>query len=69
MIPPKDVIEVLEHSMFTRKMRQKDLAALLEISVTRLSEVMQRKRKINLDFAKKVHEKLGIDAEFILKTA
>ena len=69
MTPPKDVIEVLEHSMFSRKMKQKDLASLLEISVTRLSEIMQRKRKINLDFAKRVHEKLGIDAEFILKTA
>jgi HTH-type transcriptional regulator / antitoxin HigA len=69
MIPPKDVVEVLEYSMFSRKMRQKDLASLLEVSVTRLSEIMQRKRKINLDFAKKVHEKLGIDAAFILKTA
>jgi HTH-type transcriptional regulator / antitoxin HigA len=69
MTPPKDVVEVLEYSMFSRKMRQKDLASLLEVSVTRLSEIMQRKRKINLDFAKKVHEKLGIDAAFILKTA
>lgn len=69
LTPPKDIIEVLEYSMFSRKMRQKDLASLLEVSVTRLSEIMQRKRKINLDFAKKVHEKLGIDAAFILKTA
>lgn len=69
MQPPKDVIEALERSMYTRKIKQKDLALLLEISVTRLSEVMQRKRKINLDFAKRIHEKLGIDAEFILKTS
>jgi HTH-type transcriptional regulator / antitoxin HigA len=69
LTPPKDVVEVLEYSMFSRKMRQKDLASLLDVSVTRLSEIMQRKRKINLDFAKKVHEKLGIDAAFILKTA
>lgn len=69
MTPPKDVVEALEFSMFTRKLKQKDLASLLDISVTRLSEIMQRKRKINLDFAKRVHDKLGIDAEFILKTA
>jgi HTH-type transcriptional regulator / antitoxin HigA len=69
MTPPKDVIEALEYSMFKRKMKQKDLASLLDISVTRLSEIMQRKRKINLDFARRIHEKLGIDAEFILKTA
>lgn len=69
MTPPKDVVEALQFSMFTRKLKQKDLASLLDISVTRLSEIMQRKRKINLDFAKRVHDKLGIDAEFILKTA
>lgn len=69
LMPPKDVIEALERSMFARKMRQKDLAQLLDVSVTRLSEILQRKRKINLDFAKRVHEKLGIDAAFILMTA
>ncbi len=69
MTPPKDVIEALEWSMFSKKMKQKDLAGLLGISVTRLSEVLQRKRKLNLDLAKRIHEKLGLDAEFILKTA
>jgi HTH-type transcriptional regulator / antitoxin HigA len=67
--PPRDVVEALERSMFAQKMKQKDLAELLEVSVTRLSEVMQRKRKINLDFARRIHLKLGIDAEFILTTA
>ena len=67
--PPKDLIEVLERSMYVRKIKQKDLAMLLDVSVTRLSEILQRKRKINLDFAKRIHEKLGIDAEFILRTA
>ena len=42
MTPPKDVVEALEFSMFTRKLKQKDLASLLDISVTRLSEITNK---------------------------
>jgi HTH-type transcriptional regulator/antitoxin HigA len=55
--------------MYERKLTQKDLAALLEISPTRLSEVMRGKRKVNLDLAKRLFKVLKISPEFILETA
>ncbi len=64
---PKTLVEMLELKMYERKLKQKDLAALLEISATRLSEVMQGKRKVNMDLAKRLHSVLKIDAGFILE--
>lgn len=55
--------------MFQMKLKQKDLAELLNIAPSRLSEVLKGKRKINMDLAKRLFEKLKIDPEFILKKA
>jgi HTH-type transcriptional regulator/antitoxin HigA len=66
---PKTLIEMLELKMYERKLRQKELAELLGISATRLSEVMQGKRKVNMDLAKRLHSVLNIDAAFILEKA
>lgn len=66
---PKTLVEMLELKMYESKLKQKDLAALLEISATRLSEVMQGKRKVNMDLAKRLHSVLKIDAGFILEQA
>lgn len=64
---PKSIVEMIELKMYQNKWKQKDLANLLEISETRLSEVMKGKRKVNLDLAKRLHLKLNIDAGFILR--
>lgn len=66
---PQTLIEMIELKMYERKLKQKDLAVLLDISPTRLSEVLQSKRKINLDLAKKLYKVLNIDPVFILETA
>lgn len=66
---PKTLVEMIELKMYERKLKQKDLAALLGISATRLSEVMQNKRKINLDLAKRLYQVLKIDPMFILENA
>ena len=66
---PKTLVEMIELKMFERKMKQKDLAALLQVSTTRLSEVLQGKRKVSLDLAKRLYQSLGIDPHFILETA
>ncbi len=66
---PQTLVEMIELKMYERKLKQKDLAALLEISPTRLSEVMQGKRKVNLDLAKRLFKVLNISPEFILETA
>ena len=55
--------------MFQENLKQKDAAQLLGITETRLSEVLTGKRKVNMDLAKRLHEKLKIRPEFILKTA
>ena len=66
---PKTLTEMLELKMYERKLKQKDLALLLGISATRLSEVMQGKRKVNMDLAKRLYSVLKIDAGFILEQA
>jgi HTH-type transcriptional regulator / antitoxin HigA len=66
---PKTLIEMLELKMYERKLKQKELAALLGVSATRLSEVMQGKRKVNMDLAKRLYLVLKIDAGFILEQA
>ncbi|MBK7937798.1 MAG: helix-turn-helix domain-containing protein [Lewinellaceae bacterium] len=66
---PQTLIEMIQLSMYERKLKQKDLAALLGISATRLSEVMQGKRKVNMDLAKRLYTALNIDPKFILEQA
>ena len=66
---PQTLIGMIELKMYERKLKQKDLAALLEISPTRLSEVLQAKRKVNLDLAKRLYKVLKIEPAFILETA
>ncbi len=68
-IQPKNINEMIELKMFERKLKQKDLAKILGISDTRISEVLRGKRKVNIDLAKKLHTKLGIDASFLLQAA
>lgn len=64
---PETLPEVIEFKMFERKMKRKDMAKLLEISETRLSEVMHGKRKVNMELAKKLYKTLGVDPKFILE--
>lgn len=66
---PETLQEMIELKMFERKLKQKELAALLGVSAPRLSEIMRGKRKVNIDFAKRLYQKLSIDAGFILQKA
>jgi HTH-type transcriptional regulator / antitoxin HigA len=66
---PQTLTGMIELKMYERKLKQKDLAVLLEISPSRLSEVLQSKRKVSLDLAKRLYKVLGIDPAFILETA
>jgi HTH-type transcriptional regulator/antitoxin HigA len=65
---PESLPEMIELKMYQLKLKQKDLSELLGIPASRLSEVLKGKRKINLDLAKRLHEKLDIDAGFILRS-
>lgn len=66
---PDSLIDMLHLKMFEFKFKQRDLAKALDISPTRLSEVMNGKRKVNMDLAKKLYQKLNIDPKFILENA
>lgn len=65
---PQNIIEMIELRMYQRKLKQKDLALLLGTSTARISEYLRGKRKLTLEIAKALHQKLNIDAELILNT-
>ena len=60
----KDVIEL---RMFEKKLKQKDLAELLETSTSRISEYLNGKRDITIEIARALHKKLNIDSDIILQ--
>lgn len=59
--------EMIELRMFEMKLKRKDLAELLNISASRVSEYLNGKREITLKVAKDLHKKLDIDADIILQ--
>lgn len=66
---PENLPDMIALKMYERKLKQKDLAALLGVSAARLSEILSGKRKVSLNLAKRLHRELGIDPAFILETA
>ena len=64
---PQTVQGLIELKMYERKLKQKELAKLLETTDTKLSEIMHHKRKPNLVFLKAMHQKLGIDGNLLFK--
>ncbi|WP_140465223.1 hypothetical protein [Hymenobacter nivis] len=64
--PPTTVAGLLEVEMFKRRLRQRAMAELLQVPETRLSEIMRGKRSMNLDFARRLHQRLGIAADVVL---
>ena len=68
-LKPQTLAGMIELKMFERRIKQRELAEQLGITATRLSEVLNGKRKVNMDLAKRLHKTLGIDAQFILEHA
>ena len=68
-VPPDSLIARIEQEMFKRRVIKGQLAQLLGIPASRLSEILHGKRGVNLDFAKRVHQHLGIPGDFILESA
>ena len=61
------LIDTIKLRMFEMDLSQKKLAELLDISSSRVSEYLRGKREISFITAKKLHQKLNIDAEIILQ--
>jgi len=66
---PQTVQGLIELKMYEKKLKQKELAKLLNTTDTKLSEIMHNKRKPSLSFLKAMHEVLGIDGNLLLKIA
>ena len=66
---PQTLVDMIQFKMYENHMKQKELAAFLGITEARLSEVLGGKRKVTIDLAKRLYEKLNIEADFILKMA
>ena len=58
--------EMIELRMFKRKLKQKDIAQILGTTPSRISEILNGKRNLTIDLAKRLHHKLNIDADLIL---
>lgn len=66
---PQTLAGMIELKMFERKLKQKDLARLLEIEAPRVSELLRGKRRVSIELARQLYKKLDIPAEFILEHA
>ena len=66
---PQTLVEMIELKMYERKLKQKELAELLEIAPSRLSEILKGKRQITLTMARNLYKKLDINPAFILEKA
>jgi HTH-type transcriptional regulator / antitoxin HigA len=64
--PPKTIEGMIELKMYERKLKQKDLAKLMGLSESKISQILSGKRDPDISFLKAAHQKLGIDAGFLL---
>jgi antitoxin component HigA of HigAB toxin-antitoxin module len=65
-IRPNSLRQALELKMAELEINQAALAALLGIGAPKLSQIMNGKREPDLTFLKAAHQKLHLDAEFLL---
>jgi HTH-type transcriptional regulator/antitoxin HigA len=61
-----DPIEAIKFRMEQLGYKQKDLAAAIGLK-SRVSEILNRKRKLTLDMIRKLHVALGIPTEVLVK--
>ena len=61
------LIETIELRMFEMKLKQKDLAILLNTNASRVSDYLSGKREVTLNVAKTLKQKLNIDSDIILQ--
>lgn len=64
---PKTIGEIVELKMFERKLNRAEVAKMLGISAPKLSQILNNKIEPDIPFLKALHEKLGIDGDFILE--
>ena len=63
---PPDAIEAIKFRMEQQGLNRKDLAAILG-SRTRVAEVLNRRRGLSINMIRRLHEKLGISVEVLIR--
>jgi HTH-type transcriptional regulator/antitoxin HigA len=66
---PETLQGLIELKMYENKLKQKELAKMLNTTDTKLSEIMHKKRKPSISFLKAMHQILGIDGNLLLELA
>ncbi|TDX00341.1 helix-turn-helix domain-containing protein [Dinghuibacter silviterrae] len=66
---PVTVATIVQDKIEELNITQVQLAAMFGIATSKLSQILSGKRKPDVSFLKAVHEKLGIDGNFILEKA
>ena len=63
------LIRSIEDEMYSRNLKQKELARMLGINEPTLSQIMVGKRSVSMRTAKRLHKYLNIDAEVLIEYA
>jgi HTH-type transcriptional regulator/antitoxin HigA len=63
---PPDPIEAIKFRMEQQGLTRKDLEPLIGTR-TRVAEVLNRKRNLSIEMIRRVHQKLGISAEVLIR--
>jgi HTH-type transcriptional regulator/antitoxin HigA len=63
---PPDPIEAIEFRMEQQGLSRKDLEPLIGTRA-RVAEVMNRRRSLSIDMIRRLHERLGISAEILIR--
>src|ERR1700682_397826 len=65
-IDPPDPIEAIKFRMEQQGLTRKDLEGILG-SRTRIAEVLNRRRGLSINMIRRLHDKLGISAEVLIR--
>lgn len=60
------ITDEIKKQMIDKKIKQKEAAKMLGISESRVSELLNGKRALNLNITKRLRDCFGISADFIL---
>lgn len=63
---PPDPIEAIKFRMEQQGLSRKDLEPLIGTR-TRVAEVLNRKRNLSIDMIRRLHDRLGISAEVLIR--
>lgn len=64
---PQTLQDLISLKMYEKKLKQKEMAKILQTTDTKFSEIMRKKRKPSLSFLKSLNKEFEIDGNLLLK--